>query len=136
MRLHLRAEDEADVPAFSALAQDFVVRRADIGFDMRARRLVLLGNRFCWETGRPMRTRTALVLSSLLSVKRRRWPAESETVMELLAIEVQPGPQAVTLHLHFAGGAAIRAEAECIDLLLDDLAEPVPTPRKPVHRPG
>lgn len=135
-RLHLRAEDAEDVPALSALAQDFVARAADIGFDMRARRLVLLGNRFCWETRRPMRTRTALVLSSLLGVKRRNWPADGETVLELLAIEAEEGEEAVTLRLHFAGGAAIRAEAECVDLLLDDLADPVPTPRKPVHRPG
>lgn len=135
-RLHLRAEDLDDVAAFSALAQDFVARARDIGFDMRARRLVLLGNRFCWETGRPMRTRTALVLSSLLNVKRRNWPEQGETMMDLLAIEAEPGGEAVTLLLHFAGGAAIRAQAECVDLLLDDLAEPVPTPRRPVHRPG
>lgn len=135
-RLHLRAEDAEDVPAISALAQDFVARVTDIGYDMRARRLVLLGNRFCWETGRPMRTRTALVLSSLLTVKRRNWPDQAEAVVELLAIEAEPGDSAVTLHLHFAGGAAIRAQAECVDLLLDDLAEPVPTQRKPVHRAG
>lgn len=135
-RLHLRAEDAGDIPAFSALVQDFVAKAADIGFDAKGRRLVLLGNRFCWETGKPRRTRSAILLSSLLMVQRRAWPEDPHTTLELLAIDVAQEQAGATLTLHFAGGAAIRATAECIDLLLDDLTGPWPTPRTPGHDAG
>mgnify|MGYP000053032515 CR=1 FL=1 len=131
--LHLRAEDEADLPALSALVQDFVVRAGDIGFDRRARRLLLLGNRFCWEARTPARARTALLLSSLLKLERRTWPASPAATLELLAIEAEPAGSDWTLTLAFAGGPALRATAECIDVLLDDLAPPWPTPRVPGH---
>jgi hypothetical protein len=131
--LHLRAESVDDIAAISALTQDFVTRIADVGYDARGRRLVLLGNRFCWEAANPVRVRSALVVSSLLSVRRRDWPA-GDAVLELLAIEAAEGPSGTLLTFHFAGGPAIRAEAECIDLLLDDLRgeRPAATPR---HEP-
>jgi hypothetical protein len=134
-RLHLRAEDAEDVPAFSALLQDFVARAGDVGFDVRGRRLVLIGNRFCWETGMPRRARTAVLVSSLLTVQRRAWPDDPETMLELLAIDAtqEEGADNSILTLHFAGGPAIRTTAECIDLLLDDLSGPWPTPRTPGH---
>lgn len=132
-RLHLRAEDAADVPAFSALVQDFLVKAGEVGFDSKGRRLVLLGNRFCWETGAPRRARTAILMSSLLMVQRRAWPEDPAAILELLAIDAAETEAGATLTLHFAGGPAIRATAECIDLLLDDLSGHWPTPRTPGH---
>jgi hypothetical protein len=132
--LHLRAESVEDIAAISALTQDFVTRIADVGYDVRGRRLVLLGNRFCWESEAPARVRSALVFSSLVSLRRRDWPA-GDAVLELLAIEAEAGAALVTLTLHFAGGAAIRAEAECVDLLLDDLHDARPAAAVPRHDP-
>lgn len=132
-RLHLRAEDVSDLPALSALVQDFVLRAGDIAFDRRGRRLLLIGNRFCWEASRPARARTALLVSSLLRLERRAWPADPATMLELLAVEAEPEGNDWLLRLSFAGGPALRATAECIDLLLDDLTHPWPTPRVPGH---
>lgn len=111
------------------------MRVADIAFDPRGRRLVFLGNRFCWETGRPRRARTAIVASSLLLLQRRAWPQDPQAVLELLAIDGQVNEAGATLFFHFAGGPALKATAECIDLLLDDLSPPWPTPRVPGHEP-
>ncbi|WP_448585773.1 DUF2948 family protein [Thermaurantiacus sp.] len=135
-RLHLAAVELDEVPAFSALVQDFVLKAADIAFDARGRRLVLLGNRFCWERNAPRRARTALVVSSLLRVARRNWPRSREAPLELLAIEAEPTEAGARLYLHFAGGPALRLEAECIDLLLDDLSDPWPAARTPGHDLG
>ncbi|MFQ3595927.1 MAG: DUF2948 family protein [Sphingomonadaceae bacterium] len=132
-RLHLRAVDCEDVPALSALLQDYVLKAADVAFDRRGRRLALIGNRFCWETATAARIRTAVVVSSLLSVQRRQWPQAPDAVLELLAIEASEDEGGATLTLHFAGGPAIRARAECVDLLLDDLSPPTPTPHTPAH---
>jgi hypothetical protein len=133
-RLHLAAVDPGDVAAISALAQDFVARAGDIAFDPKGRRLVLLGNRYCWEARAPRRARTAIVAASLLKVARRNWPRAPETPLELLAIEAETTDSGARLTLHFAGGAALRAEAECVDLLLDDLSDTWPTRREPEHR--
>jgi hypothetical protein len=132
-QLRLRAEDPEDLPALSALVQDFLVRAGDIAFDRKGRRLLLIGNRFCWESPTPARTRTALLLSSLLKLERRAWPADPATVLELLAIEAEALGADIGVTLYFAGGPALRGTAECIDLLLDDLAPPWPTPRVPGH---
>jgi hypothetical protein len=130
--LRLRAESVDDVALVSALLQDFLGRTADIAYDRRGRRLVLLGSRFCWEREAPARVRSALLVSSLLGVQRRDWPA-GDAVVELLAIEAEETADGATLTLHFAGGAAIRAEAECIDLALDDLADLHPAAAVPRH---
>jgi hypothetical protein len=133
-RLHLRAETLEDVAALSALTQDFVTRSADIGYDRRGRRLVLLGNRFCWEQPAPVRVRSALVVSSLTAVRRRDWP-DGDAVLELLAIAAEEWDAGARLTLHFAGGPAIRVEAECVDLLLDDLKGERPAAAVPRHEP-
>lgn len=131
-RLHLRAEAPADLPALSALVQDMTVAVADIGWDRRARRLVLVGNRFRHEAaGAPSRVRTLLRLDFVQELRRHRWP-EADAVVPLLAL-VMAADDAVDIC--FGGGARLRAGVECLDLTLEDLGAAWPARHAPRH-PG
>ncbi len=127
-RLRLLAADEADLETLSALMQDAAVKAGDVAYDAKARRLVLIANRYRWETRQPSRARCALRLDSLTRLKRRGWPSP-DTVLDLLALRWADGG----IELDFAGGAALRAEAECIDVELHDLSGPWGTRRTPRH---
>lgn len=128
-RLRLLAADEQDLETISALMQDAAVKAADIAFDPRARRLVIIANRYRWEARESSRSRTALRLDSLTGVKRRGWPAGGDAVLDLLSLRWTRG----AIEIDFAGGAGLRAEAECIDVELHDISGPWGTARTPRH---
>ena len=128
-RLHLIGHDAEDVPVISALMQDAAVRVGDIGFDAKAHRFALVANRYCWEKDSPARTRSALRVDGVTRAQRKRWPRDDSAVLELLAIRADDG--GVTLD--FAGGASVRLETECVDLLLEDLAGPWGARATPHH---
>ncbi len=86
-RLLLLANEAGEVPLISTLVQDAVVHAADIAWEPRARRLVLLVNRFRWEAGDHTRVRTALRLESVTRLQRRGWP-HGDAILDLLAITV------------------------------------------------
>ncbi len=127
--LRLIAQDADDVPPLSALLQDAVVRVGDVAWDARARRLVLMASRYRWEAGDRTRVRAALRIDAVTRVQRRDWPADPETMLDLLAL-VANGDR---LELAFAGGATLRIETECLDLLVEDVSEPWPARRTPRH---
>lgn len=126
--LHLLAQDEADLPALSALVQDATLRTQDIALDARGRRLVLLVNRYRGEVEIPSRVRAALRVEHVLKVARRNWP-EGETVMALLALDWVDG----ALLLRFSGGVALKAQCEALDVVLEDIGTPWTTDRTPQH---
>lgn len=128
-RLRLLAADEADLETISALVQDAAVKSGDIAYDAKARRLVIIANRYRWEIRQPSRVRCVLRLDSLTSLKRRAWPS-SDTVLDLLALRWENGG----IEIDFAGGAALRADAECIDVELHDLSGPWGAKRTPRHQ--
>lgn len=130
-RLLLLANDASDVSLISALAQDAVIGTADIAWSPKARRLVLLVNRFRWETGDATRVRCALRLEFVTRLQRRAWP-RGDAVLDLLAITEDGG----ALVFVFAAGPTLRAEVECIDLILEDLSDPWPASRRPQHDAG
>lgn len=127
-RLRLLAADEADLETISALMQDAAVKSGDVAYDAKARRLVIIANRYRWETRQPSRVRCVLRLDSLTGLKRRDWPS-SGAVLDLLALRWENGG----IEIDFAGGAALRADAECIDVELHDLSGPWGTKRTPRH---
>ena len=132
-RLLLLANEAAEVPLISALVQDAVLHAADVAWEPKARRLVLLVNRFRWEAGDATRVRCALRVEHVTRVQRRAWPA-GDAVLDLLAITVDDAADgAATLTLAFAAGPTLRAAAECVDLILEDLGEPWPASREPGH---
>lgn len=127
-RLRLLAADEQDLETLSALVQDSAVRARDVGYDARARRLVLVINRYRWEARLRTRVRSVMRIDSLLGLKSRCWPA-GNAVLDLLAVRAAPG----AIEIVFAGGAALRAEVECIDVELHDLSGPWGARRTPRH---
>jgi hypothetical protein len=128
-RLTLLAQSAADLPALSALVQDATVRVADVGFDRRGKRLALLLNRYRHEAKTPSRVRCALRLETVSAVQRQGWPSDPEAVLPLLAVR-QDGDFVL---MSFGGGAALRAQIEVLEIVLEDLAAPWATTRVPDH---
>jgi hypothetical protein len=132
--LSLRAESADDLQPLSALVQDMALMAGDVGYDARARRLLILGNRFRWEApDPPTRMRAMLRFEFVDRVQRRLWPVLGEEVFSLLAIEAEEAADGrAILTLAFSGGPTLRLETEVIDVTLVDLAGPweaVATPR-------
>lgn len=136
-RLKLLAQDDKDLAVISAALQDAVAKLGDISFDARARKLTLALNRYRWEKrrGPGERVRTGVQIDGVLAVSSRNLKRGSkEAVVELLSIGFEPGEApGGTLHLTFAGGGDLRAEVECIEVVMADVSEPWSTPRKPRH---
>lgn len=128
-RLHLIGHEAEDIPVLSALLQDAAVRVDDIAFDAKARRFVLVANRYCWERDVPTRTRSAVRVEGVMRAQRKEWPTDGNAVLELLAIRADEAG----LTLDFAGGPSVRLETECIDLVLEDLAGPWGARTMPRH---
>lgn len=128
--LRLRAEAAADLPPLSALVQDMIVRAGDVVFDARARRLVLVGNRYRHEDPRrPSRARAGLTIGGVLTARRRGWPTDPETLLALLTV----ADDGDVLTLRFAAGASIKLRVECVDATLDDLTGPWGAKTTPRH---
>jgi hypothetical protein len=122
--LLLRAEDGEDLKILSACVQDMAVKPVDVAFLGRARRLVLLGNRFRWEAakdGAPTRVRCALRFEGVLAAERREWPEEAHAVLPLLAVTMEADGR---LLLAFGGGTAVRLTVEAVDVTLEDASGP------------
>jgi Protein of unknown function (DUF2948) len=115
-RLLLLAESDEDLQVISALTQDMAVRAADVAWQAKPRRLVLIGNRYRWETREKTRVRSGLRFDGVLSARRRNWPG-GDAVLALLAIR-KDGDH---LLLDFAGGASIELHVEAVDVVLEDL---------------
>jgi len=130
--LLLRAEKADDLLPLSACAQDMAIRAADVAWIARERRLVLVGNRFRWENatrgpkhgGDTSRVRSALRFDFVTGVQRRHWPANTDTVLALLAVTFDDADGGDALLLSFAGGAALRVSQEVLDVTLEDLSGP------------
>ncbi len=135
--LRLLAEDAEDLAVISAALQDSVGKIGDISFDARARRLTLALNRYRWEAGGKggERVRAGLQVGGVLGVKSRRLRRDAKgAVIELLSITFEPGeaPGGAVVFT-FAGGGDLRAEVECLDVVLADVSTAWPTPRTPKH---
>lgn len=135
--LRLLAEDADDLAVISAALQDAVGRIGDIAYDPRARRLTLALNRYRWESGGKARERirTGLQLGGVLGVKSRKLRRDARgAVVVLLSITFEPGESpGGAVVFTFAGGGDLRAEVECVDLILADVSDPWSTPRTPKH---
>ena len=133
-RLLLLAHEADEVPLISALVQGAIVRLADIAYDRRARRLLLLLDRYRWEANDRTRVRSALRFESVTRLQRRGW-ADFGThdpgigLLELLAFVVEDN----VFTISFAAGTTLRVEAECIDLILEDVSPPWRAGSKPIH---
>lgn len=142
--LNLIAVGPEDVEVISALCQDAVLQGADIRWEPKARRLVLLVNRFRWEDreaaergGRAYeRVRALLVLGSVLRVSSQGFARDTaDLVLSVLSLDWAPGADgAGRLTLTLAGDGAIAADVECIDVTLRDVTRPYRAPSGQVPR--
>lgn len=133
--LRLLAEQQDDLAVISAALQDAVARVGDIEYDPRGRRLTIGFNRYRWEGDQRQRVRSGLQVGGVLSLQARRIRRDrKDAVISLLSVAFEPGdPPGGVLTLTFAGGGDLRAEVECVDMLLVDVSAPWPTPRAPDH---
>ena len=134
--LRLLAEDADDLAVIAAALQDAVGKIGDISYEPTTRQLTLALNRYRWEGKGGERVRSAIQLGSVLKVQARKLRrGAKDAVVELLSISFEPGeaPGGAVVFT-FAGGGDLRAQVECLDVVLADVSAPWPTPRTPVHQ--
>ncbi len=141
--LKLIALDAEDLAILSAHLQDAVFTVADMTYLPHEHRFAAVLNRFDWAAALPagkrkarrQRRRTALRFERVNAAQLHGIELKArERVLSLLAVQFEPGafPAGVVM-LHFAGGAAIRLEVECIEAELRDLGAVWSTRSKPDH---
>jgi len=133
--LKLLAEDAEDLKVVAAALQDAVGKIGDISYEPAARRLTLALNRYRWEAKGGERVRAALQVGSVLGVQARELRRNAkDAVVELLNVAFEPGEApGGSVIFTFAGGGDLRAQVECLDVILADVSAPWPTPRTPKH---
>ena len=137
--LRLIALEPEDLPPLSALVQDAALRFGDMVYDVAGKHFTVRMNRFCHEAAgvQPLRAPSVLRLSCVTKVSLRGLdPKATQQALSLLDISAELlEPPAVVLTLRFAGEGVrdIRIEAECLDVLLLDLAAPRRAKTTPNH---
>ena len=133
--LNLGAMDVEDLAVVSALAQDAVFPVSEIVWQPRRRRLALLLNRLRWEdqattAAAPERVQSVLVVENVLSVGSQGVDrSERETVLSLLSVTFEPGPDASgNVLFTLAGDGALRAKVEALEVTLKDVTRPYAAP--------
>lgn len=139
-RLHLHAVEAEDLSVLSAAMVSATVKRGDLGYQKIRRRFAFVCNRYRWEDERldemgGSRIRAGVQINDVTRVQAQGLAAlDAETVLELLSITMEPAKApAARLALNFAGGMTVRLDADCIDVLMDDMGRPWYTPNKPDH---
>jgi len=133
--LRLLAQDEDDLAILSAALQNAVIRRGDISWERRGRRLTVRMTRYRWETDADCaRVLAAVQLGDVTQVRARGMPKSPDAMLELLAVSYDPetAPGGAFTFM-FAGGADLQARVECIDAVLADLTESWPARAAPAH---
>jgi hypothetical protein len=134
--LKLLAQDAEDLKVVSAALQDAVGKVGDIVWEARKRQLTVAVNRFRWELGgKKERIRAAVQVGGVLGVKARKIRRDAKrAVIELLAVTFEPGdaPGGAVV-FEFAGGADLRCEVECLDVVMADVSRPWPAVAEPRH---
>lgn len=154
--LKLRARDLQDLEVLAAMLQDAIVRPADMSYQPREKRFVMMVNRFRWELPRGdgatqdpepepredarfeeagKRQLFERVAAGVCFDRVRRVRTQNldqrrrDEILSLLTVDAEPG--AITLV--FSGGARIRLEVSLVACHMEDLGEPWPTPWRPAH---
>jgi hypothetical protein len=141
--LKLVAMDTEDIAVVSANVQDSVVKVGDILWRPAEKRVVVVINRFDWESTQASeppyrRRRSALRFERVNAFKARNIScSDKEAVLNLLAVEFLPtDAPAGTVILTFSGGAALRLDVECLESELADLGPVWATACCPAHVDG
>lgn len=142
--LKLIALDPEDLRVLSCHLQDAVVRVGDMAYLKSEMRFAAIANRFDWEgaaldadgaDGAFRRRRSGLRFERVKAARVLGLDLQQkDQALALLAVTFEAGddPSGAVV-LHFAGGAAVRLEVECIEAELRDLGAAWSTRTKPAH---
>ena len=138
--LKLKAGDPGDLEVVSTCLQDALTRIGDMTYLSEERRFAVVLSRFMWESrdiapgAAGMRVRAGLHFDEVTNVTTQGIDqSDLEGVLPLLAITAETGAAGTRITLQFAGGGAVRLEAEAIAAQLADMGAPWPTPSRPDH---
>ena len=135
--LKLRAETVDDLTVMSSALQDAILRVGDIQYDTQGRAVMLRLTRFRHEAEAAQeRVLCGFRIDSVLSLKSRGLDrSDPDAMAVILAVEFKPAKTAPEgeLHIILAGGGELRADVECVDVILADVADPRTTDKRPLH---
>lgn len=154
--IRLMAKDAEDLAVVASCLQDALVPLSEVQFLQDEKRLVMLLNRFRWESasesdlmqakGRPVdasfadaasghqRVNSGLCVDRVTAVRSRNIDrAKPGKFLSLLTIGLD-GP--TRLNLLFSGDGALQLEIESLSLFLQDFGEAWPTQWRPDHVDG
>jgi hypothetical protein len=138
--LKLMATDEEGLRVISACLQDSLTRLADMSFQRRRNRFVAMFSRYKWEDKKKRksdgaRVRAGVHFDGVLNVQARGLDQDDVGgLLDLLAVTVENSDSAYDITLVFAGGGAIKLEAECIDIYLSDHGAAWDSKNQPDHQ--
>lgn len=139
--LKLFGQTPEELTVLSSLLQDATVRVGDIAWLPAERRFAFVSNRFRWEKKRRFlrpkgdRVRTGFHLNGILNAKLHQIDLKAkDDVLELLDLEAHEDGEGFIILVNFAGGGAVRLEAECVDAALTDLGEDWEAIARPRHK--
>ena len=134
--LKLVAFDAEDLSVISAHVQDAETQASNIAYVAASQRFVIMLARHDWpslETSTPMRIQSGVHFDHVTKVSSIGFARADTRLMRLLSVTfaLKDAPSGIVT-LTFADGAAIRLEAECLDVQMRDIG-----PRWPVMpQPG
>ncbi len=132
--LRLRGVDSDDLKVISAHLQDSIMTLGDISYHPEEGCFLLGVNRFKWETMGVSdgfeRTRCGVRIDGVVAARCRNIDQrDRRQVLSLLCIALEEE----ALMLHFSGGGCIRLEVGPWLCHVEDLGDPWPTSRCPLH---
>lgn len=141
--LKLRALDGEDLDVLSARLQDAIVPICDMAFLPAEHRFVFVANRFLWESvarheaaddaQKPvyLRRNCGVRFETVSAVRRRGIDLrDRERMLQLLAIRWHED----TVLIEFSGNATLQLDVEKLHCFAEDIGDPWPTTRRPMHR--
>jgi len=138
--LRLRAFDAEDLGVISSLVQDAVLPMDQLHWDRKRRRLAVLINRFRWERGAamaPERVQSVLAIEDVAKVSSQGADLGAKSnVSSVLSISFETGQDGSgNVVLILAGGGALRADVEALEVTLRDVTRPysAPSGARPSH---
>lgn len=137
--IHLVALEIEDLEVVSTIFQDAITRIADMVYQRRIRRFVMVATRFRWEcvgatVDTAERIRTGLHFEGVLAVRSRNVDFKNSTgLLVLLAVEAVSIGSEVNISLIFSGGAVVELRAEYLDCRCNDMGRSWPAVSKPDH---
>lgn len=138
--LKLHALDGDGLAYISACVQDAIACVADMSYQPRLNRFVMVVTRFRWERLQARRhngerVRAGLHFENVRQVRTQDIDmSDRDGLLPMLAVSAEEGGQGAKIELLFGGGATIALSTEAVDCRLQDLGAPWPTPSRPDHQ--